>query len=143
MLEAQALKEARDDPRWRRSSPEILLHDGDGSKRQNRPERAGDQRKAGLTEVFSAVSAAGAGIGGQSGAGRDHAAGFAVAARDDGGSRAGGDRSSPAARRYYERLLRKKHKHVARVALARKLLIAVYVLLHDGEGLDEDKFAAV
>ena len=52
-------------------------------------------------------------------------------------------RSSPAARRYYERLLRKKHKHVARVALARKLLIAVYVLLHDGEVFDEDKFAAV
>jgi hypothetical protein len=40
-------------------------------------------------------------------------------------------------------LLRKKHKHVARVALARKLLIAVYVLLHDGEVFDEDKFAAV
>ena len=34
-------------------------------------------------------------------------------------------------------------KHVARVALARKLLIAVYVLLHDGEVFDEDKFAAV
>src|SRR5947208_12733650 len=28
VLEAQALKEAHDDPRWRRSSPEILLHDG-------------------------------------------------------------------------------------------------------------------
>lgn len=52
-------------------------------------------------------------------------------------------RSSPAARRYYERLLRKKHKHVARVALARKLLIAVYVLLHDGAVFEEDKFAAV
>jgi transposase len=52
-------------------------------------------------------------------------------------------RSSPAARRYYERLLRKKHKHVARVALARKLLIAVYALLRDGEMFDEDKFAAV
>src|SRR6185312_3978761 len=35
VLEAQALKEARDDPRWRRSSPEILLHDGVGSKRQD------------------------------------------------------------------------------------------------------------
>lgn len=51
-------------------------------------------------------------------------------------------RSSPAARCYYERLLRKKHKHVARVALARKLLIAVYALLHDGVVFDEDKFAA-
>jgi transposase len=52
-------------------------------------------------------------------------------------------RSSAAARRYYERLLRKKHKHVARVALARKLLIAVYALLHDGVVFDEEKFAAV
>jgi transposase len=51
-------------------------------------------------------------------------------------------RSSPAARRYYERLLHKKHKHVARVALARKLLIAVYALLHDGVAFDENKFAA-
>ena len=51
-------------------------------------------------------------------------------------------RSSPAARRYYERLLRKKHKHVARVALARKMLIAVYALLHDGVGFEEEKFAA-
>ena len=52
-------------------------------------------------------------------------------------------RSSPAAKRYYERLARKKHKHVARVALARKLLIAVYALLHDGVLFDEQKFATV
>src|ERR1700722_9569501 len=52
-------------------------------------------------------------------------------------------RCSPAAKRYYERLSRKKHKHVARVALARKLLIAVYALLHDGVVFDEEKFAAV
>lgn len=52
-------------------------------------------------------------------------------------------RCSPAAQRYYQRLLRKKHKHVARVALARKLLIAVYALLHDGVVFDEEKFAAV
>jgi len=51
-------------------------------------------------------------------------------------------RCSPAAKRYYERLSRKKHKHVARVALARKLLIAVYALLHDGVAFDEEKFAA-
>lgn len=51
-------------------------------------------------------------------------------------------RCSPAAKRYYERLLRKKHKHVARVALARKLLIAVYALLHHGVVFDEEKFAA-
>jgi transposase len=52
-------------------------------------------------------------------------------------------RCSPAAKRYYERLSRKKHKHVARVALARKLLSAVYTLLHDGVGFDEQKFATV
>ena len=52
-------------------------------------------------------------------------------------------RCSPAAKRYYERLARRKHKHVARVALARKLLIAVYALLHDGVGFEEEKFAAV
>ena len=52
-------------------------------------------------------------------------------------------RCSPAAKRYYERLARQKHKHVARVALARKLLIAVYALLHDGVVFDEEKFAAV
>lgn len=51
-------------------------------------------------------------------------------------------RCSPAAGHYYQRLLRKKHKHVARVALARKLLIAVYALLHDGVVFDENKFAA-
>jgi len=51
-------------------------------------------------------------------------------------------RCCPAAKRYYERLLRKKHKHVARVALARKLLIAVYALLHDGVAFAEEKFAA-
>ena len=51
-------------------------------------------------------------------------------------------RCSPAAKRYYERLARKKHKHVARVALARKLLIAVYALLHDVV-FEEEKFAAV
>jgi hypothetical protein len=42
-----------------------------------------------------------------------------------------------------ERLLRKKHKHVARVALARKLLIAVYAVLHDGVVFEQEKFAAV
>jgi len=52
-------------------------------------------------------------------------------------------RCSPAAKRYNERLSRKKHKHVARVALARKLLSAVYALLHDGVVFDEDKFATV
>jgi transposase len=39
--------------------------------------------------------------------------------------------------------LSEKAKHDPRVARARKLLIAVYVLLHDGAVFDEDKFAAV
>jgi transposase len=52
-------------------------------------------------------------------------------------------RSSPAARKYFERLARRKPRHVARVALARKLLCAVYALLQDGVMFDEEKFAAV
>ena len=51
-------------------------------------------------------------------------------------------RTSPAAREYFLRLRRKKHPHVARVALARKLLYAVYALLHDGIVFEEEKFAA-
>ena len=52
-------------------------------------------------------------------------------------------RTSPAAQGYYQRLLRKKHPHVARVALARKLLCAVYAMLHDGVAFEEQSFAAV
>jgi transposase len=52
-------------------------------------------------------------------------------------------RCSPAARRYYERLRRRKHPHVARVALARKLLGAVFAMLRDGICFDESIFAAV
>jgi hypothetical protein len=48
-------------------------------------------------------------------------------------------RCSPDAKRYYERLLRKKHKHVPRVALARRLLIALYALLRDSVRFDEQK----
>src|SRR5208282_1725671 len=59
VLEAQALKEARDDPRRRRSSPEILLHDGFGSKREDFTGGAGDEREAGAAAIFSAVSRAG------------------------------------------------------------------------------------
>jgi hypothetical protein len=56
VLEAQALKEARNDPHWSRYSPSILFHDDVGSKRENRTERAGDEREAGATPVFPAVS---------------------------------------------------------------------------------------
>jgi transposase len=52
-------------------------------------------------------------------------------------------RCSPAARRYFERLRRRKHPHVARVALARKLLGAVFAMLRDGVCFDESIFAAV
>jgi transposase len=52
-------------------------------------------------------------------------------------------RSCPAAARYYQRLRRKKPAHVARVALARKLLVTVWALLHDGVVFDESVFAAV
>lgn len=53
-------------------------------------------------------------------------------------------RCSPAARRYFDRLRgRHKHAHVARVALARKLLGAVYAMLRDGQCFDETIFAAV
>ncbi len=44
---------------------------------------------------------------------------------------------------FYERLRRKKHPHVARVALARKLLTAVYAMLRDGEEFSETEFAAM
>lgn len=52
-------------------------------------------------------------------------------------------RSSPAAKAYYARLRRKKPAAVARVALARKLLVAVWALLHDGVVFEEAVFAAV
>lgn len=52
-------------------------------------------------------------------------------------------RCSPSAKRYFERMRRRKHAHVARVALARKLLGAAYALLRDGVCFDESIFAAV
>jgi len=53
-------------------------------------------------------------------------------------------RCSPAARSYFDGLRRRnKHAHVARVALARKLLAAVFALLRDGTCFDETIFAAV
>src|SRR6185437_512158 len=64
VLEAQALKEARDDPRWRRSSPEILLHDRAGSKRQDDAGGAGGEREAGPAALLSAVSGTGSAGGG-------------------------------------------------------------------------------
>lgn len=52
-------------------------------------------------------------------------------------------RCSPAARKYFDRLRRRKHPHVARVALARKLLGAAFAMLRHGECFDETIFAAV
>jgi transposase len=51
-------------------------------------------------------------------------------------------RSSPAARHYLERLVRRKPRHIACLALARKLLGAVYALLKHGVSFDEQAFAA-
>lgn len=52
-------------------------------------------------------------------------------------------RCCPAAKHYFERLRKRKHPHVARVALARKLLGAVFAMLRDGECFNEAIFAAV
>src|SRR5260370_11544358 len=66
VLEAQALKEARDDPRWRRSSPEILLHDGAGSKGEDCTGGCGGAREEGGVEgVFCGFLWRGAGGGGR------------------------------------------------------------------------------
>lgn len=50
-------------------------------------------------------------------------------------------RTSPAVGRYFEGLRRRKHRNVAVVAVARKLLVAVWALLQHGDGFDERKFA--
>jgi transposase len=50
-------------------------------------------------------------------------------------------RTSPAVRCYFERLRKRKHRNVAVVAVARKLLVAVWILLQQGECFDETKFA--
>jgi transposase len=50
-------------------------------------------------------------------------------------------RTSPVVRRYFDRLRRRKHRNVAVVAVARKLLVAVWALLQHGECFDEARFA--
>jgi len=50
-------------------------------------------------------------------------------------------RHSPAAAGFYQRLRRKKRPQVAKVALARKLLCAVWALLHHGIAYDDQVFA--
>ena len=52
-------------------------------------------------------------------------------------------RYSAAARGWFERLARRKHPHLARTALARKLLGAVWALWTHGECFDERIFAAM
>lgn len=52
-------------------------------------------------------------------------------------------RYSPAARAWFERLAMRKHRNVARTALARKLLGAVWVLWTHGVCFDERIFAAM
>lgn len=50
-------------------------------------------------------------------------------------------RTSPVVQSYFQRLRRRKHRNVAVVAVARKLLVAVWALLHHGDGFEESKFA--
>jgi transposase len=52
-------------------------------------------------------------------------------------------RYSPAARRFFEPLAQRRHRHIARVALARKLLGAVWAMLRQGVCFDEQVFAAM
>lgn len=52
-------------------------------------------------------------------------------------------RHSPAAQRYYQPLAERKHRNIARVALARKLLGTVWALLRHGICFDEQVFAAM
>ena len=52
-------------------------------------------------------------------------------------------RCSPAVQRYYQPLADRKHRNIARVALARKLLGAVWALLRHGVCFDEHVFAAM
>jgi transposase len=49
-------------------------------------------------------------------------------------------RTSPAVAGYFQRLSRRKHRNVAIVAVARKLLVAVWALLQHGECFEEGNF---
>src|SRR5438046_9916180 len=89
VLEAQALKEAHDDPRWRRSSPEILLHDGVRNKREVIAIGGRKQRAVSTEALLSAVSRP---SGGGSGRGLRFLAG--VSRSGGTGSEAPGDGAS-------------------------------------------------
>ena len=49
-------------------------------------------------------------------------------------------RTSPVVAAYFQRLSRRKHRNVAMVAVARKLLVAVWALLQHGECFEAGKF---
>lgn len=49
-------------------------------------------------------------------------------------------RTSVPVRQYFERLQKRKHRNVAIVAVARKLLVAVWAMLQHGECFDEARF---
>lgn len=55
----------------------------------------------------------------------------------------GATRSSPALAAWYERLRKRKRPQIARVALARKLLVCVWALLRHGLCFEESVFATV
>lgn len=50
-------------------------------------------------------------------------------------------RTAPEIKAWFQRLARRKHKHTAVVAVARKLLVAVWSMLHDAEVYDPGHFA--
>src|SRR5579862_1289268 len=64
VLEAQTLKEARDDPRRSGPTPGILLHDGAGFNRTFFESGAGDQRTEGPAPLVAGIFRAGGGGGG-------------------------------------------------------------------------------
>jgi transposase len=49
-------------------------------------------------------------------------------------------RTSVPVQQYFERLRKRKHRNVAIVAVARKLLVAVWAMLQQGECFDEARF---
>lgn len=95
------------------------------------------------TVQLCGIGALGAAIGGSPEPRADYAVRLSPAALGDGGSGAHSGATFSGGEKYFERLRKRKHPHVACVALARKLLGAAYALLRDGVCFDESIFATV